>query len=217
MSYWFKLNKLSLNIKKTNFIVFQTRNKKLPNGNLTIKIDDTVIEQVNNTKFLGVIINNKLTWDEHIKTIYNKVSKSIGIIYRIRHNIPSATLINLYHTLVHPYYEYCNIIWGSNNSTALQRLGRSQKRAVRAVVFAGYRSHTAPIFKRLNIISLTKINKVQTACFVYKVLNNLLPSQFNSFLHPIIWFIIIKLDNIQNYILYVVVLKFVLTASAFMV
>ena len=60
VSYWFKLNKLSLNRKKTNIIVFQTRNNKLPNGNLSIKIDDTVIEQVNNTNFLGVIINNNL-------------------------------------------------------------------------------------------------------------------------------------------------------------
>ena len=95
---------------------------------------------------------------------------------------------------------------------------RSQKRAVRAVVFAGYRSHTAPILKRLNTLSLTKINKVQTACFVYKVLNNLLPSQFNSFFTPNYMVHYYKtIDNIQNYILYVVVSKFVLTASAFMV
>ena len=55
---------------------------------------------------------------------------------------------------------------------------------VRAVVFAGYCCHTASIFKRLNILTLTKISKLQTACFVYKVLNNLLPSQFNSFFTP---------------------------------
>ncbi len=165
-------------------MIFRTQNKTLPTDKLSIKIDDTNIEQVNYTKFLGVIINNRLTWNDHVKAIYNKVSKSIGIIYRIRHNIPSNTLINLYHTLIHPYYEYCNIVWGSDNSTALQRLGRSQKRAVRAIVFANYYSHTAPIFKRLNIITITEINKLQTACFVYKSLNKLLPPQLADFFTP---------------------------------
>lgn len=184
ISLWFKLNKLSLNVKKTNFMIFRPKNKKLPNDEINIKIDDISVERVNHTKFLGVVINDKLTWDDHIKTILNKASKSIGIIYRIRHNIPSSTLINLYYTLVHPYYEYCNIVWGSNNSTIFQCLGRSQKRAVRAVVFANRFSHSAPIFKKLHVLTIAQINKVQTACFVYKATNKLLPAQFSYFFTP---------------------------------
>jgi hypothetical protein len=103
---------------------------------LDIKIDNVVTEQVNKTKFLGVILNSKLTWDDHIKTISNKISKNIGILYRICHNIPQLTLINLYYTLINPYYEYCNIVWATNNSTAIQSLCRGQKRAMRAIVFA---------------------------------------------------------------------------------
>lgn len=184
ISSWFKLNKLSLNIKKTNFMIFRSKNKKLPKGEVKIKIEDKPIERVDHTKFLGVIINDRLTWDDHIKTICNKASKSIGIIYRIRHNVPACTLINLYYTLIHPYYEYCNIVWGSNSSSSFQCLERNQKRAIRAVVFANRYSHSAPIFTKLHVLTIAQINKLQTACFVYKATNKLLPIQFNYFFTP---------------------------------
>lgn len=184
ISLWFRLNRLSLNVKKTNFMIFSTRNKKLPLSKMCIKIDDIAIEQVNHTKFLGLIMTDRLTWDMHVKTVYNKASKNIGIIYRIRHLIPLPTLKNLYFTLVNPYYEYCNIVWGSGKSIAFRRLERSQKRAVRAVVFANRRTHTAPIFKQLNVLTIVKINKLQTASFVFKAINKLLPSQFANFFTP---------------------------------
>ena len=67
--------------------------------NLQIKIDDLIINKVGKTKFLGVIANENLTWKDHIKTITNKISKSMGIILRIKRKVPTAILITLYHTL----------------------------------------------------------------------------------------------------------------------
>ena len=73
---------------------------------------------VNNTKCLGVIINSTLSWDDHIKIIRGKISKSIGIITKILRNLPNTTLIMLYHTLVQPYLEYYNIIWATDSSSS---------------------------------------------------------------------------------------------------
>ena len=84
-------------------------------------IINILIEQVE-TKFLGVIITETLTWDNHINTVCNKVSKGIGIICKIRHLIPRSILVNLYFTLVHPYFQYCNIVWTSNTSLSLYKL-----------------------------------------------------------------------------------------------
>ena len=133
ISLWFKLNKLSLNIKKTNFILFGQKNKIINISNLNIKIDDVIIEQVENTKFLGVVINSTLTWQDHIKTVCKKVSKNVGILLRMRKTIPGDILLTLYYTLIEPYFSYCNIVWGSNNSVYLDQLFRKQKKAIRII------------------------------------------------------------------------------------
>ena len=80
------LNKLSLNIRKTNYILFTSNRHKIDTGNLVIKIDD-IIENVEKTKFVGVIINSKLNWNDHIQTISNKISKNVGIIFRTRNTL----------------------------------------------------------------------------------------------------------------------------------
>ena len=77
-----------------------------------------------------MIINSTLTWKDHIQTISNKVSKSIGIILRVRNNVNDNKLLTLYHTLLLPYYNYCKIMW------AAQRVDKrfiKQKKAVRII------------------------------------------------------------------------------------
>jgi hypothetical protein len=96
ISLWFKINKLSLNIKKTHFILFHVRQKVT--NSVSIQIDNNNIEQVIMTKFLGIIINENLTWSGHIETFANKCSKNIGIIRKLRKTMPSNILITLYYT-----------------------------------------------------------------------------------------------------------------------
>ena len=75
------LNKLSLNVRKTNYILFTSNSRKIDTGNLAIQIDDLIIENVEKTKSLGVIINSKLNRNDHIQTISNKINKNVGIIF----------------------------------------------------------------------------------------------------------------------------------------
>ena len=76
LSVWLKANKLSLNLNKTKFMFFKSR-KKLQELNLQVYINDQQIEQVNETLFLGVVLDENLTWKAHISHIANKISKSI--------------------------------------------------------------------------------------------------------------------------------------------
>ena len=119
-------------LKNTNFILIIGKKKNIDNMS-AINIDNTIIERVANTKFLGVVINESLTWSDHIKTVCNKVSKSMGIICRLHKILPSRILINLNLSIVHYYFEYCNIVWASLHSTVLQNLSMKQNKAMRLI------------------------------------------------------------------------------------
>ena len=91
----------------------------LKNKNLRLTIDDVIFEQVEHTKCVGVIIKATLAWEDHIKTVCNKVSNSIGILVRIRTKLNDDILLTLYLTLIQPYLEYCYIIWASQHTAHL--------------------------------------------------------------------------------------------------
>lgn len=127
ISYWFRLNKLTLNVKKTNFILFRTRQRNKIQ-NIKVLIDDIEIEEVITAKFLGVIINQTLTWSDHIAIIKQKVSKNVGILTRLRYNMPRNVLLSLYHTMIEPYLTYCNIVWATHDTSDLKSLFVCQKK-----------------------------------------------------------------------------------------
>ena len=120
---WLKLNKLSLNIKKTNYILFNSKRKEIK-VNLKIKIDNVEIYKISKTKFLDVIINENLTWEDHIALVKIKVSKNIGVIRKIRNNLSRNTLLLLYYAVIHPYFNYYNIIWACQDNVHTQSLYR---------------------------------------------------------------------------------------------
>jgi len=142
------------------------------------------IRQSSTTKFLGVVINETLTRDDHVSLLCNKVSKSIGILRRITNKIHVILLRNLYFTLINPCFEYCNVIWAISSSIALVKLFRIQKRAIRLVSNSEWNAHTAPLFHDLNILTIHQLNLLHVALFMYKVYNNLLPQYFIDMFVP---------------------------------
>ena len=83
-----------------------------------------------NTKFLGVIIDEKLNWSDHIRYIKNRISKSIGIINKTRTFLDKNTLRNIYYTFIYPYLIYCIEIWGNKNDTHLNPIINIQKKGI---------------------------------------------------------------------------------------
>ena len=76
-----------------------------------VLIDGYSVRKVESSRFLGVVINSSLDWNNHINLINIKVSKTIGILKYVKNKLPDNILRSLYFTLVNPYYEYCNIVW----------------------------------------------------------------------------------------------------------
>ena len=179
ISIWLEANKLTININKTHYMMFhRTRIKHITN--FKIYISNNAIDRSINTKFLGVIIDNKFNWAAHILYIKNKISKSIGIIYKIRHFLDKRSLRNMYFTFIYPYLIYCLEIWGNTYETHLNPLIKIQKRSIRTITFSHYQDHTGPLFDRLNILDLKKLVIQRISLLMFKCHHNILTSPLND-------------------------------------
>ena len=127
---WFKTNKLSVNASKTNFMIMGTTHQtSKPKNNIKVILDNVELSRVNKTKFLGVLIDENLTWKDHIDAISKTMSRNIGIINKLKHFVPKRILLSLYYTLVMPYLNYGILAWGNSCKTYLNKLLKLQKRA----------------------------------------------------------------------------------------
>ena len=104
ISKWFQVNKLSLNVNKTNFVLFVSPNNLVNQ----VLINGMPIKQVSSAKFLGVYLDEHLTWSDHVKTVIGKISKTCGILNKL--NLPQNILLNIYNTLILYIYHICNSV-----------------------------------------------------------------------------------------------------------
>ena len=172
ISLWLKANKLSLNIKKTHFMIFSSKNK--PHPDMNINIDGEIINETSKTKFLGVIIDNKLSWKDHILYISGKLAKGTGVILKARKYLMKETLISLYYSFVYPYLIYCNHVWGGGGGglackTYMNTLFLLQKRIIRIIAGVNRRSHTDPIFKGLKLLKCNDINSYLIGRLMHRI------------------------------------------------
>ena len=125
---------------------------------MNIKIDNVEIDKVSKTKFLGK--NENLAWEDHIASVKTKVSNNIGVIWNIRNCLPRIALKLLQYTLIHPYFNYCNIVWVCQDNIYTQRIYRLKK-SNSSGNLSPWNSHSVPILKRMNILNIFYINIVR--------------------------------------------------------
>ena len=147
---WLAVNKLSLNIKKTKYILFHAINKHMNNFVAEPKINDICIEKVNYFNFLGLYLNENSSWKTHIDIVANKLKKFSGVLNKLKKYLPSYTLRTLYCSMVQSRPTYYISAWGFN----CQRLEKIQKRFMRIISLSKYNAHTEPLFKALELLNL---------------------------------------------------------------
>ena len=140
VNLWLKLNKLSLNIKKTKLMIFHRKQKKIKDIN--ISIDNVQIERVNTFNFLGIMLDESLTWTDHTNMVANKISRVTGVLHRLKNIFQKEILLTLYNTLILSYINYGLLVWGVKSS----RIDVPQKKAIRLVTNSSYFAHTTPLF-----------------------------------------------------------------------
>ena len=176
LSDWFKSNKLSLNTKKTFYMIFhRARLKNTDHRNMDVIMDHSTLTKVVSLKYLGVIVDHKLNWIDHITYVKNKISKGIGIMYKARRYLNKVSLKNLYYAYIYPYFTYCIEVWGSAAKCHVNSLSLLQKKIIRIMTFSPYLAHTAPIFIDLAILPFNKIFIDRIGITMFKVEYELFP------------------------------------------
>jgi hypothetical protein len=177
VSNWLKVNKLSLNSSKTKAMLFHTVRKNVTFPN--ISINGTPIEFVESFDYLGIIIDKNLSWKAHISKISVKLSKTIGIMCKMKNILSKDILLTLYHSLFLPYLNYGLLCWQSK----VKDIFKLQKKAIRILACEKYNAHTDPLFKRFRLLKLSDIVSLQELKFCYKLENDILPTYFLSNLY----------------------------------
>ena len=179
ITLWLKMNKLSLNVQKTKLMIFHSRQKQI--NELNISINGTDIERVESFNFLGLHIHESLSWRTHTDIVRNKISKVVGILYRLNNIFPKYILQTLYNSLIMSYINYGLLLWGVES----HRIEPLQKKAIRLITNSNYSAHTTPLFIELGLLKVQDMFKLKLLKFYYKLSYDLLPSYFQTYRHVI--------------------------------
>ena len=98
------------------------------NTDIDLRIDNVVIKKVTETRFLGVLIDEKLTWKSHINAMRAKMSRYVGIMYKLKGILPLKVRLQIYHSFVQSHLNYCSLVWGFSAKANIEKLFRSQKK-----------------------------------------------------------------------------------------
>jgi len=178
---WLTANKLTLNIKKTNFVIFCPTQKKITYQPKLVIFDrehnrNVALEHKDYVRYLGILIDQNLSWKHHIDQITIKVSRIVGLISKLRHFVPAHTLINIYRALIAPYLTYGLTAWGQACKSYLDKLLKLQKRALRFIHFSNRNEHAIPLFLDSNILPLAFCYYESVANLMFDVRNGTAPS-----------------------------------------
>ena len=182
ISEWLTINKLTLNVSKTKYMLISNR-KKLSADEFYVKFDNVCFEKCSSYKYLGVFLDDKLCWKPHIDYISNKISKMCGIFSKLRYATNFHLLKSVYFALVASHLQYCNLVWGNAAQSILDPLKKIQNRIIRILSFAPFNCHNIKIlYEDLQILNLEQIHKLAKGKFVYKYKDGKLPSNFENYL-----------------------------------
>ena len=163
---------LLTNCARTHFIVFGP----VSNDNIdTIIFDDHIVKQVNEIRYLGIIIADHLCWKSHINCVRDKVAKGVGMLKMSHMCLPKQYLLTIYDSFIQSYLQYGIEFWGSTYTTYLQPLRVLQKRSIRLICHVDILIHCAPLAYNLGLLLLDDLFFYSTACIMFKVANNLSP------------------------------------------
>ena len=175
---------MSLNIDKTNFILFKSsQHSSLETVNS--KIGNQPVKQSRYVKFLGVLLDENLSWKYHISELSKKLARTCGMFFKIRHFLPVDVMICLYNSLFSSFLQYGIVVWGLTYDVHIKPIYLLQKRVVKAIAFEHFTSPSTPIFSDLKILKLQDLFQLKLLYFVYDCVNKSSLSCFHNFVESV--------------------------------
>ena len=168
VGHWLRANKLSLNVKKTKFVIFGTRFKTSKLPRLSLSIFGEEIEQVTVMKYLGVMLDNNLNFTDHVEYLGKKATQKLGAIAKVRKCIGRSTTLTLYKSMVLPHFDYCDIVYMNTSVYNLNRLQYIQNSACRIILLADKDTRIADMHRDLKLEMLYTRRKVHLSNFNHR-------------------------------------------------
>ena len=184
---WLNVNKLSLNIAKTELMLIGSRQRLSANTtghSLTVQIKGHEIDRVPHTKSLGVHIDQNLSWSKHVNETAKIVSSGIGALKRLRPFICEDTAILLYRALIEPYFDYCCPVWDGLSNELADKLQKLQNRAIRVITKSDHYSSATALRGELGWDNLSTRRKKQKLKLMFKTLNDQSPEYLKGLFIP---------------------------------
>ena len=151
---------------------------------MNIHIDGVPINQSNQSKSLGLIIDENLSWKAHIHEISKKVSSGIGALKRVRPFVSMHTAIKIYKGLIEPHFDYCSAVWDGLTQQLSEKLQKLQNRAIRVITKSSYDTSSRFLLNSLGWDNLSVRRAKQKANLMYKCINNLAPAYLCNLFAP---------------------------------
>ena len=171
---WLKANKIALNVAKTEFLFFRSPTK----ANIDfpqLKIDGKVLYPSKTVKYLGVYIDEFLSFNQHASYLVDKLRRNNGILSKVRHFVPEDILRSIYFSIFESHLSYCCTIWGQKGNPTVDKLITLQNKALRILTFSGPRETSRPLYLQLGILQFRYQIEMQNVLFVNSSIDRLTP------------------------------------------
>ena len=142
-----------------------------------IRINGVTIEEVDKFNYLGIVIDQHLTWNAHVRALSSKICKVIGILNRLKNFVPRSVLKTIYNSLIHSKLQYGILVWGHGSDSIF----KLQKKAVRVMTKCKFFAHADPIFQTEKNLKFSDLRRLSELKFYYKLLHGSLPHYFHDF------------------------------------
>ena len=178
---WCQCNKLTMNSSKTCFVIFYAKNKNKHNEFKELEVPNITIHRVHSTKYLGVILDDKLNWQEHVKSVCKSLLKYFGIFSHIKSIASRAVARQLYFSFVYSRISYGIEVYGNCAVNHLSKLQTIQNKLLKLMLKMDFRTPTDTLHKNLHILKVADIQKMKILCFVNDCLTGDCPPYFTNY------------------------------------
>ena len=177
---WLRANKISLNVSKTEIILFRSSYKNITKK-LNFRISGQKIKLSDYVKYLGIYLDKHLNWNKHLTILKPKLTRANGMLAKVRHYVPYETLKPIYCAIFNSHLTYGCQIWCQNKNDSTKKIGNLQQKAIRIINFKNNNNPSAPLFKETNILKLYDNITLLNCLFVYDHLDNNIPTALQGY------------------------------------
>ena len=174
------LDKVALSVEKTEIIIFRPKRKTI-SKKMNFRVSWQKIHISTQTKYLGIILDEHLTWSQHIKQLKSKLSRANGLLAKVRYYTSENLLRTIYYALFKSHMRYGCQIWGQTSSQLTNEIAILQNKALRIITFSDRNTPADPLFKQSKILKFDQMIQMDNCLLAHNHINKSLPKTFENF------------------------------------